>query len=149
MRRETRRMALLELKKLDDDDDDETLPIETRLRKVREERRGRLDEIRMARENANSFADEATVGVVVTHKNRAELCEETVRTLLKQTHRKLEIVIVDDGSEVEHLTRLERFVASVSSSAKWTLKFFPLYSLDSFGTVIPPLVCVFCIQFDC
>ena len=90
----------------------EVTSFERRLREIREKRRNSATEIRMAREMGSSFADESLVGVVMTHKNRPEYCEKAVEALLQQTHRKVEIVIVDDGSEEAHVKRLEQFVHS-------------------------------------
>ena len=90
----------------------EVTSFERRLREIREKRRNSATEIRMAREMGSSFADESLVGVVMTHKNRPEYCEKAVEALLQQTHRKVEIVIVDDGSEEAHVKRLEQFVYS-------------------------------------
>ncbi|CAL6350044.1 unnamed protein product [Bathycoccus prasinos] len=90
----------------------EVTSFERRLREIREKRRNSATEIRMPREMGSSFADESLVGVVMTHKNRPEYCEKAVEALLQQTHRKVEIVIVDDGSEEAHVKRLEQFVHS-------------------------------------
>ena len=83
---------------------------ETRLSEIRAKRKSALDENKMAMEIERSFADDSTVGVVMTHKNRPEFCEKAIDALLQQTHRKLEIIIVDDGSEEENVIRLETFV---------------------------------------
>jgi len=93
----------------------EVMSLERRLKEIRDERRKSATEIKMAREMGSSFADEARVGVVMTHKNRPEYCEKAVEALLKQTHRKVEIVIVDDGSEDAHVERLENFVDSTKN----------------------------------
>jgi len=93
----------------------EVMSLERRLKEIRDERRKSATEIKMAREMGSSFADESRVGVVMTHKNRPEYCEKAVEALLKQTHRKVEIVIVDDGSEDAHVERLENFVDSTKN----------------------------------
>ena len=93
----------------------EVMSLERRLKEIRDERMKSATEIKMAREMGSSFADESRVGVVMTHKNRPEYCEKAVEALLKQTHRKVEIVIVDDGSEDAHVERLENFVDSTKN----------------------------------
>ena len=93
----------------------EVMSLERRLKEIRDERRKSATQIKMAREMGSSFADESRVGVVMTHKNRPEYCEKAVEALLKQTHRKVEIVIVDDGSEDAHVERLENFVDSTKN----------------------------------
>jgi len=93
----------------------EVMSLERRLKEIRDERRKSATEIKIAREMGSSFADESRVGVVMTHKNRPEYCEKAVEALLKQTHRKVEIVIVDDGSENAHVERLENFVDSTKN----------------------------------
>ena len=93
----------------------EVMSLERRLKEIRDERRKSATEIKMAREMGSSFADESRVGVVMTHKNRPEYCKKAVEALLKQTHRKIEIVIVDDGSEDAHVERLENFVDSTKN----------------------------------
>ena len=90
----------------------EMTSLERRLEEIRDKRIKSAAEIRIAREMGISYADESHVGVVMTHKNRPEYCEKAVEALLRQTHRKVEIVIVDDGSEEVHVKRLEKFVDS-------------------------------------
>ena len=90
----------------------EMTSLERRLEEIRDKRIKSAAEIRIAREMGISYADESRVGVVMTHKNRPEYCEKAVEALLRQTHRKVEIVIVDDGSEEVHVKRLEKFVDS-------------------------------------
>ena len=90
----------------------EMTSLERRLEEIRDKRIKSAAEIRIAREMGISYADESRVGVVMTHKNRPEYCEKAVEALLRQTHPKVEIVIVDDGSEEVHVKRLEKFVDS-------------------------------------
>ena len=96
----------------------EMTSLERRLEEIRDKRIKSAAEIRIAREMGISYADESHVGVVMTHKNRPEYCEKAVEALLRQTHRKVEIVIVDDGSEEVHVKRLEKFVDSKKDNNK-------------------------------
>ena len=96
----------------------EMTSLERRLEEIRDKRIKSAAEIRIARETGISYADESRVGVVMTHKNRPEYCEKAVEALLRQTHRKVEIVIVDDGSEEVHVKRLEKFVDSKKDNNK-------------------------------
>ena len=96
----------------------EMTSLERRLEEIRDKRIKSAAEIRIAREMGISYADELRVGVVMTHKNRPEYCEKAVEALLRQTHRKVEIVIVDDGSEEVHVKRLEKFVDSKKDNNK-------------------------------
>ena len=96
----------------------EMTSLERRLEEIRDKRMKSAAEIRIAREMGISYADESHVGVVMTHKNRPEYCEKAVEALLRQTHRKVEIVIVDDGSEEVHVKRLEKFVDSKKDNNK-------------------------------
>ena len=57
-----------------------------------------------------SYADESRVGVVMTTNGPS--MRKSRGGLLRQTHPKVEIVIVDDGSEEVHVKRLEKFVDS-------------------------------------
>ncbi len=55
----------------------------------------------------NSAADAPLVSVVVVNHNRAELLEGCLRSLLQQTYPKLEIWVVDNGSEDQSLQVLQ------------------------------------------
>jgi len=52
------------------------------------------------------------ISVVVPTHNRAELVERALHSVLQQTYRHLELIVVDDGSEDETPTKLAKLAAS-------------------------------------
>lgn len=62
-------------------------------------------------------ASGATVSVVIPTFNRMGWIAEAVRSVLEQTHRDLELIVVDDGSTDDSVLRLE--AATVDSRARF------------------------------
>ena len=58
--------------------------------------------------NLGPVADEPTVSVIIPTHNRPHFLEQAVVSVLTQTHKVLEIIIVDDGSDSIHVKAIER-----------------------------------------
>jgi glycosyltransferase involved in cell wall biosynthesis len=54
------------------------------------------------------------VTVIVTHFNYAHVVERALQSVAQQTHRNLECVIVDDGSQPTHLKKLRDVISRLS-----------------------------------
>lgn len=54
------------------------------------------------------------VSVIVTAYEKGSFIEETVRSFLTQSHRELEVIVVDDGSSDDTATRVERLAQTDS-----------------------------------
>lgn len=53
-------------------------------------------------------ASEILVSVVVPIYNQADTIEETLRSALNQTHKNIEVIVVDDGSEADIKTIIDK-----------------------------------------
>lgn len=54
-------------------------------------------------------SEEPLVSVVIATRNRAEMLRDSVHSVLCQSHRRLEVIVVDDGSEDETQQAVESF----------------------------------------
>lgn len=49
---------------------------------------------------------EPTVSIIIPTRNRAHLVKQAIQSALNQTYDNIEVIVIDDGSETEHLTAL-------------------------------------------
>ena len=59
----------------------------------------------------NHQAQSPTVSVMIPYYNCKEYIVETVQSVLSQSYQNFEIIIVDDGSDLEHADYLREFLA--------------------------------------
>ncbi|MDR3047820.1 MAG: glycosyltransferase family 2 protein, partial [Bacteroidales bacterium] len=53
--------------------------------------------------------EEELISVVIPAYNKPEMLANTLQSVLRQTHKNLEIIVVDDGSEIDLLSIIEQF----------------------------------------
>ena len=68
-----------------------------------------------------SDIDDILVSVVIPVYNRADQLTEAVKSVLKQTHRNVEVIVVDDGSTIDTEPMFDRLM-SLSASERMDLK---------------------------
>ena len=56
------------------------------------------------------------ISLIITHRNYADHVEEALLSILDQTHKNWECIIVDDASSPEHLSKLNEILARTASA---------------------------------
>ena len=49
------------------------------------------------------------ISVIIVTKNRSEFLEKAINSVINQTYKNIELIIVDDGSDLDNLPIINKF----------------------------------------